>query len=213
MVAPIHEFSQLRKLPARLLSIMHNHKIDKPTPVQVGYRQRLCDCACVWLVGLLTDRSMGRRLGMQAQAIPVALNGRDVLALAKTGSGKTLGYLIPMLNQVNFNLKGKNRADKSANGPMGLILTPTRELSMQVGRPCLFSLSRKEKKKGKRKRRLFTVINSWKMPRCTRRHADMPRAFQTLRSESRPLSEAWTSTHKSKSSRLEPRLWLRLQGG
>jgi ATP-dependent RNA helicase RhlE len=60
---------------------------------------------------------------VQAAGIPQALEGKDVLATAQTGTGKTLAFLIPMMEQL---LK------KSTPGIAGLILVPTRELAMQV---------------------------------------------------------------------------------
>ena len=62
---------------------------------------------------------------VQAGCIPPALEGRDVLATAQTGTGKTLGYLIPIVEMLQTS---------SARGPAAhaLILLPTRELAMQV---------------------------------------------------------------------------------
>ena len=63
---------------------------------------------------------------MQAGCIPPALEGRDVLATAQTGTGKTLGFLIPIIEQMQ-----KTKA-RSAPAAQALILLPTRELAMQV---------------------------------------------------------------------------------
>jgi ATP-dependent RNA helicase RhlE len=62
---------------------------------------------------------------VQAGCIPPALEGRDVLATAQTGTGKTLGFLIPIVEMLQTS---------SARGPAAhaLILLPTRELAMQV---------------------------------------------------------------------------------
>ncbi len=60
---------------------------------------------------------------VQEQAIPHALQGKDVLATAQTGTGKTLAFLIPILERL---LAGKGRAVEA------LVLVPTRELAMQV---------------------------------------------------------------------------------
>ena len=67
---------------------------------------------------------------VQAKAIPPALEGADILATAATGTGKTLSFLLPMIEHMDRNpipsVKGKR-------GPIrGLILLPTRELAMQV---------------------------------------------------------------------------------
>ena len=58
---------------------------------------------------------------IQAQAIPVVLEGRDLLASAQTGTGKTLAYLLPLLVHLTNSDQG-----------IALILAPTRELAMQV---------------------------------------------------------------------------------
>eukprot|EP00257_Ricinus_communis_P018451 XP_015577172.1 DEAD-box ATP-dependent RNA helicase 14 [Ricinus communis] len=63
---------------------------------------------------------------IQAQTWPIALRNRDIVAIAKTGSGKTLGYLIPafiLLRQCRNNPQ---------NGPTVLVLAPTRELATQI---------------------------------------------------------------------------------
>ncbi len=60
---------------------------------------------------------------VQAAAIPQALAGKDVLATAQTGTGKTLAFLIPIMEQL---LK------QNTPGIAALVLVPTRELAMQV---------------------------------------------------------------------------------
>lgn len=60
---------------------------------------------------------------VQSAAIPRALEGKDVLATAQTGTGKTLAFLIPILEQMLTN---------EAPGVAALVLVPTRELAMQV---------------------------------------------------------------------------------
>jgi len=66
---------------------------------------------------------------VQAEAIPPALEGRDVLATAQTGTGKTLSFLIPMIDK----LDGRDASDPAARKvTRALILLPTRELAMQV---------------------------------------------------------------------------------
>ena len=64
---------------------------------------------------------------IQAQAVPCALAGRDLLAIAKTGSGKTAAYLWPMLVH---SMDQPALAPK--DGPIGLVLAPTRELAHQI---------------------------------------------------------------------------------
>lgn len=65
---------------------------------------------------------------IQERAIPDALNGRDVLGVAQTGTGKTAAFSIPILQQIH-----KNRPEKGRKPIRSLILTPTRELAAQIG--------------------------------------------------------------------------------
>merc|ERR1712093_857499 len=64
---------------------------------------------------------------VQNKAIPLALEGRDILARAKTGSGKTAAYLLPILHSVL-----KRKQTSSTQCTSALILVPTRELADQV---------------------------------------------------------------------------------
>ena len=60
---------------------------------------------------------------VQAGAIPEVLAGRDVVASAQTGTGKTAAFALPMLQRI---------AGKSGHGPHALVVTPTRELAAQI---------------------------------------------------------------------------------
>ncbi|KAK6618386.1 ATP-dependent RNA helicase ddx42 [Polyplax serrata] len=64
---------------------------------------------------------------IQAQAVPVALSGRDIIGIAKTGSGKTAAFVWPMLVHIM-----DQKELMPGDGPIGLILAPTRELSQQI---------------------------------------------------------------------------------
>lgn len=66
---------------------------------------------------------------IQRQAIPVVLAGRDLLASAQTGTGKTAGFTLPLLQK----LSAKAGAVRGRRPVRALILTPTRELAAQVG--------------------------------------------------------------------------------
>lgn len=63
---------------------------------------------------------------IQEEAIPVALTGRDILARAKNGTGKTAAYVIPVLENIN----------PKATKIQALILVPTRELALQTSQVC-----------------------------------------------------------------------------
>ena len=64
---------------------------------------------------------------IQQQAIPAVLAGRDLLAAAQTGTGKTAGFVLPILQRLS-QTKSKHPRPTRA-----LILTPTRELAIQIG--------------------------------------------------------------------------------
>ena len=71
---------------------------------------------------------------IQQKAIPVALNGKDILGSAQTGTGKTAAFSIPLLTKIMNNAE-----------VLGLIVTPTRELAMQVDAQIRMLLSLKSK--------------------------------------------------------------------
>ncbi len=67
---------------------------------------------------------------IQAQAIPAVLEGRDLLAGAQTGTGKTAAFTLPLLHKLS---KGEGKINKfGKDGIAALVLTPTRELAAQV---------------------------------------------------------------------------------
>jgi ATP-dependent RNA helicase RhlE len=71
----------------------------------------------------LRDLGFHQPTPIQSDAIPPALEGRDVLACAMTGSGKTVAFLLPILHHLVGKPRGTTRA---------LVLTPTRELAAQI---------------------------------------------------------------------------------
>ena len=72
----------------------------------------------------LAAAGFAQPFAIQTEAIPVAMQGRDVCGRAKTGSGKTLAFGVPMLARIT------DEAGPAA--PLGLVLVPTRELAVQV---------------------------------------------------------------------------------
>jgi ATP-dependent RNA helicase DDX46/PRP5 len=68
---------------------------------------------------------------IQAQAVPAIMSGRDVIGVAKTGSGKTIAFLLPMFRHI----KDQRPLDQM-EGPVAVIMTPTRELAVQIHREC-----------------------------------------------------------------------------
>jgi ATP-dependent RNA helicase RhlE len=76
----------------------------------------------------IKDEGYDKPTPIQEKAIPIVLNGQDVLAGAQTGTGKTAGFTLPLLQLLSTN--SKKRVSKQVRA---LILTPTRELAAQVG--------------------------------------------------------------------------------
>ena len=79
------------------------------------------------LLRAVADKGYDAPTPIQAQAIPAVLAGRDVLAGAQTGTGKTAGFVLPILQRL-----AQAPADAARRAPRALVLTPTRELAAQV---------------------------------------------------------------------------------
>jgi ATP-dependent RNA helicase RhlE len=80
------------------------------------------------LLRAVSEKGYGEPTPIQRQAIPVILEGRDILAGAQTGTGKTAGFTLPLLQRLSALMPDGGRRAVRA-----LILTPTRELAAQVG--------------------------------------------------------------------------------
>lgn len=74
----------------------------------------------------VTEHGYDTPTPIQAQAIPAVLAGGDLLAGAQTGTGKTAGFVLPLLQKLSSSINGASKK------PRALILTPTRELAAQV---------------------------------------------------------------------------------
>lgn len=75
----------------------------------------------------IDEKGYTEATSIQTQAIPLILNGGDILAGAQTGTGKTAGFTLPLLHRLMINQKNQKNQTVRA-----LILTPTRELAAQV---------------------------------------------------------------------------------
>ncbi|XP_078576628.1 putative ATP-dependent RNA helicase DDX46 isoform X2 [Branchiostoma floridae x Branchiostoma japonicum] len=91
--------------------------------VQSGVSKKVLAC--------LKKHGFEKPTPIQAQAIPVIMSGRDMIGIAKTGSGKTLAFLIPMFRHIL-----DQRPLEDTEGPIGVIMTPTRELALQITKEC-----------------------------------------------------------------------------
>ncbi|CAG8457528.1 17001_t:CDS:10 [Dentiscutata heterogama] len=79
------------------------------------------------LLNVIIKHGYSEPTGIQKQAVPVAMSGRDIIGIAKTGSGKTAAFIWPML----IHIMDQEELQKG-EGPIGLILAPTRELASQI---------------------------------------------------------------------------------
>ncbi len=78
------------------------------------------------LMRAVAEQGYDKPTPVQAQAIPVVLEGHDLMAAAQTGTGKTAGFVLPVLQLLG------SRPARAKNKPRVLVLTPTRELAAQV---------------------------------------------------------------------------------
>ena len=77
----------------------------------------------------ISARNYAKPTAIQSQAIPKILEGRDILSIAQTGTGKTAAFALPILCEIASNTLTK----KGRRHIRTLILTPTRELAIQIG--------------------------------------------------------------------------------
>jgi ATP-dependent RNA helicase DDX46/PRP5 len=120
--------------------------VDCPRPVTKWSHYGLpanwyvsCFPPAVALLYLLSSSSLDviKRLNytaptsIQAQAIPAIMSGRDVIGVAKTGSGKTIAFLLPLFRHIK-----DQRPLEQMEGPIAIVMTPTRELAVQIHREC-----------------------------------------------------------------------------
>ncbi|MET0734645.1 MAG: DEAD/DEAH box helicase, partial [Microbacterium sp.] len=82
------------------------------------------------IVGVLADQGAKSPFPIQAATIPAILEGRDVLARGRTGSGKTIAFGAPLVESILRSQAGKRR--EFGRAPKALILAPTRELALQI---------------------------------------------------------------------------------
>ncbi|VEL35946.1 unnamed protein product, partial [Protopolystoma xenopodis] len=80
-----------------------------------------------YIVDIINQNKWERPTSIQAQGLPLAMSGRDMVGIAQTGSGKTASFLIPALIHIRAQ-----PSMKPGDGPIALVLVPTRELAQQV---------------------------------------------------------------------------------
>ncbi|OJD24067.1 pre-mRNA-processing ATP-dependent RNA helicase PRP5 [Blastomyces percursus] len=101
--------------------------VDVPKPVQ-----KWSQCGLgVQTLDVIRKLNYENPTSIQSQAIPAIMSGRDVIGVAKTGSGKTIAFLLPMFRHIM-----DQRPLENMEGSIGLIMTPTRELATQIHKEC-----------------------------------------------------------------------------
>ncbi|GAB6856277.1 DEAD/DEAH box helicase [Microbacterium xylanilyticum] len=84
------------------------------------------------IVEILRNMGAETPFPIQAASIPAVLEGRDVLARGRTGSGKTIAFGAPLVESILQSQKGKKR--EFGRSPRAIVLAPTRELALQIDR-------------------------------------------------------------------------------
>ena len=101
--------------------------VNAPKPVQ-----KWSQCGLgVQTMDVIDKLGYERPSAIQSQAIPSIMSGRDVIGVAKTGSGKTIAFLLPMFRHIK-----DQRPLDTLDGPIGLVMAPTRELATQIHKEC-----------------------------------------------------------------------------
>ena len=95
---------------------------EQPTFAELGVREET--------LRALAEDGIERTFPIQAQTLPLALGGADLIGQAKTGTGKTLGFAVPILQGIS----APGDVDEPKTLPQALIVVPTRELAIQVAK-------------------------------------------------------------------------------
>lgn len=91
----------------------------------------LADFLLAFSIDVIKGLEYAAPTSIQAQAIPAIMSGRDIIGVAKTGSGKTIAFLLPMFRHIK-----DQRPIRTMEGPIAMIMTPTRELATQIHKEC-----------------------------------------------------------------------------
>lgn len=107
---------------------MAEDRLAKPRNRQRDSQPQFSDFALPGpVIDLLANDGVTTPFPIQAKTLPDALAGRDILGRGRTGSGKTLGFVLPLVTRLSAN-----RRKPVAKSPRAIILAPTRELANQI---------------------------------------------------------------------------------
>jgi len=109
------------------IEIEHDPAGETTTPAPIS---SFSEIAAIpdWVMTALQDNKWDTPMQIQAQALPIALAGKDIIGIAQTGSGKTGAFLLPAFVHIDHQEALSSREP----GPVCLILAPTRELAVQI---------------------------------------------------------------------------------
>jgi len=103
-------------------SSKHRSQLDPQTFSELGVDEKVCEA--------LKECGFHRPTAVQAKCIPEIMDGAPSIVASETGNGKTLAYLVPLLEQI-YRMKQTATASP-VNAPYGLVVVPSRELASQV---------------------------------------------------------------------------------
>ncbi|KAJ3787810.1 P-loop containing nucleoside triphosphate hydrolase protein [Lentinula aff. detonsa] len=104
---------------------IQGHNVPRPVTSfeEVGFPE--------YLMKTIRAQGFSAPTAIQCQAWPMALSGRDMVAIAQTGSGKTISFALPAMLHINAQ-----PLLAPGDGPIALVLAPTRELAVQIQQEC-----------------------------------------------------------------------------
>ena len=112
-----------------------NADLTGRTFADLGVEPELCSA--------LAEHGITHPFPIQALALPVALEGQDIIGQAKTGTGKTLGFALPLLMDTLGPGEDGWEEDPASGSPQALIVLPTRELAKQVAEELAMAAARR----------------------------------------------------------------------
>ncbi|XP_047333372.1 ATP-dependent RNA helicase DBP2-like [Impatiens glandulifera] len=118
---------QIEEIRSRLNVDVTSDPVSSPLPAPAPIESFADMCLHKSIMSDIAYHEYTRPTAIQAQAMPVALSGRDLLGCAETGSGKTAAFSIPMIQHCLAQPSIKRNV-----GPLALVLAPTRELAQQI---------------------------------------------------------------------------------
>lgn len=112
------------------MTLPHSDQFRSDAPTAEGFAELGVDDS---ITSALAARGITAPFPIQELAIPIALTGADLIGQARTGTGKTLAFAIPILQRITLPEDPDFTEFTSYGKPQALVMTPTRELALQVG--------------------------------------------------------------------------------